>query len=64
MKNGVVKWFRVKKGYGFIEPEEGRGVFIHFPLIEMEGFKIRAGRDHVVLDIEHDPRAPAGKKSV
>jgi len=30
MANGIVKWFDEKKGYGFIEQEDGPDVFVHF----------------------------------
>ena len=36
---GKVKWFDKKKGYGFIEGEDGRDYFVHFSDVEKEGFK-------------------------
>ena len=29
MAKGKVKWFSTEKGYGFIEQEEGKDVFVH-----------------------------------
>ena len=34
-----MKWFNNSKGYGFIETDEGKDVFVHFSQIQQEGFK-------------------------
>tara|TARA_A100001011_G_C14007785_1_gene714216 strand:- start:74 stop:280 length:207 start_codon:yes stop_codon:yes gene_type:complete len=40
MANGKIKWFNAKKGYGFIEPENGeKDVFIHISALEKAGIK-------------------------
>ncbi|MGD2151302.1 MAG: cold shock domain-containing protein, partial [Desulfobacterales bacterium] len=39
MANGIVKWFNVRRGYGFIENEDGEEVFVHYSEIRMPGFK-------------------------
>ena len=39
MTAGSVKWFDVKKGYGFIVGPEGKDVFVHFTSIEGDGFR-------------------------
>jgi CspA family cold shock protein len=39
MALGTVKWFDSKKGYGFIVGPEGKDVFVHFSVIEGDGFR-------------------------
>ncbi|MCU0511799.1 MAG: cold-shock protein [Anaerolineae bacterium] len=34
---GTVKWFNAEKGYGFITPEEGPDVFVHYTAIQSNG---------------------------
>ena len=60
MAKGVVKWFSDKKGFGFIEQEEGQGdIFVHFSAIKAEGFKTLAEGDRVAFDVEKTDRGPA-----
>lgn len=59
MAQGIVKWFSDKKGYGFIESEEGKDVFVHFSAINMPGFKTLAEGDRVTFDLEEGDRGPA-----
>ena len=36
---GTVKWFNGEKGYGFITPEEGEDLFVHYSEIQGGGFR-------------------------
>lgn len=38
-QTGTVKWFNPEKGFGFITPESGADVFVHFRAIESSGYK-------------------------
>ncbi|MBC8432511.1 MAG: cold-shock protein [Desulfobacterales bacterium] len=59
MANGTVKWFSNKKGYGFIEQEDGPDVFVHHSGINSDGFKSLNEGDQVTFDIEQGEKGPA-----
>jgi CspA family cold shock protein len=61
LANGIVKWFSDKKGYGFIEKEEGGDIFVHHTSINMSGFKTLSEGDRVTFDVEEGDRGPAAK---
>jgi len=61
LPNGVVKWFSNRKGYGFIEQEEGGDIFVHHSAINMSGFRTLAEGDRVSFEIEVGDRGPAAK---
>ena len=58
---GTVKWFNEKKGYGFITPEEGSDVFVHYSAIASEGFKTLVEGQKVEFDVIDDKK---GKKAI
>jgi CspA family cold shock protein len=61
MAEGIVKWFNDKKGYGFIEQEEGGDIFVHYSSINMPGFKTLAEGDRVHFEIEEGNRGLAAR---
>jgi len=52
MKKGTVRWFNDAKGYGFIDSEEGQDIFVHFSVIEKEGFKTLEQGQKVEFDLK------------
>jgi cold shock protein len=49
---GKVKWFNDARGYGFIAPESGDDVFVHFSAIQMDGFRTLREGEEVEFDLE------------
>jgi len=59
MANGIVKWFNDRKGYGFIQQEDGSDVFVHHTGINAVGFKSLSEGDRVTFDVEQGQKGPA-----
>jgi CspA family cold shock protein len=59
MANGTVKWFNDKKGYGFIQSEDGQDIFVHHTGINGSGFKSLKDGDRVTFDITQGNKGPA-----
>lgn len=57
-KNGHVKWFNSKKGFGFIECEDGQDLFVHFGSILGNGMKTLNNGQNVQFSIEHSSQGP------
>ncbi len=54
---GTVKWFNSSKGYGFITPESGEDVFVHFSSIETtEGYKSLDEGQAVEFEVTEGPK--------
>ena len=61
MSNGTVKWFNDRKGFGFIEQENGPDVFVHQTGIKAAGFKSLNEGDSVTFDIEQGQKGPVAQ---
>jgi CspA family cold shock protein len=62
---GTVKWFNPAKGYGFIERDQGKDVFVHYSAIEDTGFggyrSLHDGQ-RVEFSVESSPKGPRAAK--
>ena len=53
---GTVKWFNGDKGFGFIEREGGKDVFVHFSAIQGDGFRNLQEGQKVEFTVEQGPK--------
>ena len=58
MAAGKVKWFNDSKGFGFIEREGGKDVFVHYTAIIGEGFKTLPEGAQVEFELLETERGP------
>ena len=56
MAKGTVKWFNNKKGYGFITPESGDDIFVHYSAISDEGYRSLDEGQAVEFDVVEGPK--------
>ena len=63
MVNGKVKWFSNQKGYGFIQTDDGKDIFVHFSAIESEGFKT-LGQGQEVEFVDNGNEQPTPESEV
>jgi len=61
MEEGIVKWFDDRKGFGFIEREDEKDVFVHHSAIGGSGFKTLAEGDQVTFDVEQGAKGPSAQ---
>ncbi len=55
---GTVKWFNDEKGYGFIEREGGKDVFVHHSAIIGKGRKTLLEGQKVTMIVTQGPKGP------
>ena len=55
---GKVKWFNSAKGFGFLEHEGGRDVFVHFSAIQGDGYKNLVEGQKVEFEIVDSAKGP------
>ena len=58
---GTVKWFDPRKGYGFIERENGEDIFCHFSVINVDGYKTLKDGQKVEFEIQKDDQGERAK---
>ena len=61
MSEGNVKWFNDKKGFGFIQEDGGKDIFVHHSAIQATGFKSLAEGDRVSFDVVQGAKGPAAE---
>lgn len=58
---GRVKWFNDAKGYGFIEQENGKDVFVHYSAITGEGYKSLKEGQEVEFELQDGAKGPVAQ---
>jgi cold shock protein len=58
LAKGKVKWFNNKKGFGFIQQEDGPDLFVHFSSIKTEGYRSLEEGESVTFDVEDGEKGP------
>ena len=56
MAVGTVKWFNADKGYGFIAPQSGEDVFVHYSAIQMNGYRVLEEGQQVEFEVAQGPK--------
>jgi CspA family cold shock protein len=58
VETGKVKWFNAEKGFGFIERDGGKDVFVHFSAITMDGYKTLEEGMEVQFEVIEGAKGP------
>ncbi len=62
MNRGKVKWFNESKGFGFIEQDGGKDIFVHYSAIQSSGFKTLTEGDVVEFEVVEGPKGLQASK--
>jgi len=58
MLKGKVKWFNSTKGFGFIQGEDGKDVFVHYSQIMRDGYKTLEEGQDVTFEVSDGSKGP------
>ncbi len=65
MARGTVKWFNEKRGFGFIvDPNVAGDIFVHFSVIQSEGFKTLRENEEVEYELYTDDKGAKARNVV
>jgi len=64
MAEGTVKWFNETKGYGFIQQDNGKDVFVHHSAIQAKGFRTLAEGERVSFEVVEGQKGPSAQNVV
>jgi len=56
MPEGKVKWFNNAKGYGFIDGGDGGDIFVHYSVIQKEGYRTLREGERVNYEVTQGPK--------
>ena len=56
MLEGKVKWFNAAKGYGFIDGGESGDIFVHYSVIQKEGYRTLSEGEKVSYEVVQGPK--------
>ncbi len=64
MARGKVKWFNNAKGYGFIAQESGEDIFVHYSVIQQEGYRSLNAGEEVEFDLANGQKGLQATKVI
>ncbi|MHA2620229.1 MAG: cold-shock protein [bacterium JZ-2024 1] len=59
---GRVKWFDSKKGFGFVTGDDGKDYFVHYSVIQSDGFKTLQEGEPVEFEAQAGPKGPSATR--